>query len=180
MNKRQHGCPRHGFSLTELSVTSALLVLLTSVLANAWTGLGRPLLKTAHSGRLAHESSLALACLTRDLGGCLPGNVGVVGSKSTYTLVGRTQPGGQQLWLCFDGGSTPNGVADWISPDVVIAYSVVDDALIRSDQSTGTDFVVARYVQSLALSDLGGEVAITLTFSYQDITKTYTLVAKDP
>jgi hypothetical protein len=179
MNRQRH-IRRRGFSLAELSVTSVLMVMLTAVLANAWTGLGQPLLQTMHRGRLALESNLAAACLARDLGGCLPGDQGVVGRKSNYVLVGRTQPGGIELWLCFDGGNSPNGVADWVAPDVVITYSVVDNTLVRSDQSTGTVFVVAKHVQSLALADLGGQVEITLTFAYRNASQTYTLVAKDP
>ena len=180
MNTLQYGRHRRGFSLIEVSVTSGLLVLLSMLIGNAWIGLGRPLLNTAHRCRVAEESTLALACLARDLGGCLPGDEGVVGAKSTYTLVGRTQPGGTELWLCFDGGNSPNGVADWVAPDVVISYSVVDHALVRSNQAAGTDFVVARNVDSLALADLGGEVEITLAFTYRAVSQTYTLVAKDP
>jgi hypothetical protein len=122
---------RRGFSLAEVSVASGLLVMLAALLSSAWTGLGRPMLNSAYRSIIAKEAGLALACLARDFGGGLP--EGSTGGKLQYQLVGRTQPGGDQLWLCFDGGSAPNGLADWVSPDVVLIYRVIDGALVRSD-----------------------------------------------
>ena len=180
MNKQRSSQRRRGFSLMEVSIASGLLIFLAMLIAETWIGLGRPLLETAHRCRVAQESNLALACLAGDLGACLPGSAGSVGGRSTSQLVGRTQPGGTQLWLCFDGGATPNGVADWASPDVVVTYELVSDGLVRTDQSTGVQFVAARKVDSLAVADLGGEVQITLAFAYRDVNATYILIAKDP
>lgn len=171
---------RRGFSLIEVSISSGLLVFLSLLLATTWTGLGRPLLQTMYRSRIAEESHMALACLARDLGGCQPGSDGVVGAKTDRALVGRTQPGGAELWLCFDGGATPNGTADWLAPDVVITYAVVDGALVRTDQSTGSEYVVANNVESMALTDLGGELEIVLTMTCRGTTQTYTLIAKNP
>jgi hypothetical protein len=177
--KTSRGC-RSGFSLIELSIASGLLVFLALLISNCWIGLGRPLCENTYRCRIAHEAVLAMISLARDFGGCLPGDVGSSGAKLSYRFVGRSQPGGNELWLCFDGGASPNGLADWASPDVVIAYRVVDNALVRSDQSAGVDFVVARYVDSLTVVDLGAEVDITITCAYRNVNSTYTLVAKDP
>jgi hypothetical protein len=97
-----------------------------------------------------------------------------------YPRVGRLQPGNAQLWLCFDGGNPPNGVADWGPPDTVIVYAVQGDSLIRQDQNSNTTFVVARYVTQFSVRDLGDRVLIQLTFAYRSVTRTYTLVARDP
>jgi hypothetical protein len=178
MNKPRHH--RRGFSIIEISVTGVLLVLLSMLIANAWIGIGRPLVENTYRSRVAQESVLAMTSLSRDFGGCLPDGPGALGGKLTYQLVGRTQPAGSELWLCYDGGAAPNGVADWASPDVVVTYQLIDNALIRTDQSSGAEFVVAKNVASFALEDVGGAVEITLAFAYHGISAAYTLVAKDP
>jgi prepilin-type N-terminal cleavage/methylation domain-containing protein len=175
-----HRRGRRGFSLVEVSIVSGLMAVLAVMLANAWSGLGRPLLEAAVRTRLAQEADLALASLSRDLGGYLSDTVGRTGGKATYLFVGRLQPGGSQLWLCFDGGSSPNGQADWAPPDTVISYEVVGNALVRWDQTAGTSFVVARNVNSFQLQDLGNELQISLTLSFRTVSQTYTLIAKDP
>lgn len=172
---------RRGFSLVEVTVSSGLLVLLSVQIANTWVGLGRPLLETIYRCRIAEEAHMALSCLARDLGGCLPGDEGASGRKNQNLLVGRTQPGGSELWLCFDGSSSPNGSADWLAPDTVISYALVDNALVRTNQADGTEYVVARHVEGFQVSDVGGgEVTIDLTFACRGTTQSYTLVAKDP
>jgi hypothetical protein len=171
---------RGGFSIVEVTVSGFLLVLLSVLISNAWIGIGRPLIETTYRCRVAQESVLALTSLARDFGGGLADGSGALGNKLSYRLVGRTQPGGNELWLCYDGGASPNGLADWLSPDVVVTYRVVDNALIRSNVQSGDEFVVAKNVESLSLSDLGGEVEINLSFAYHGIHQSYTLVAKDP
>lgn len=171
---------RFGFSIIEVSVASVLMVLLSLLISSAWIGLGRPLLETTYRCRIAQEASLAVTSLARDLGGCLPDNSGSTGTKQHYRLVGRTQPSGTELWLCFDGGTTPNGQADWSSPDIVVVYQAVDDALVRTVSNSGAEFIVARNVGGLSLNDSGGELEIELIFNYRDLTQTYTLVAKNP
>jgi hypothetical protein len=178
MSKSRHR--RRGFSIIEISVTGVLLVLLSLLIGNAWIGIGRPLVETTFRSRIAQESVLAMTSLSRDFGGCLPDGPGALGSKLAYQLVGRTQPAGSELWLCFDGGATPNGTADWASPDVVVVYQLIDTDLVRIEQSTGAEFVVAKNVASFALEDIDGAVEITLVFDYHGISESYTVVAKDP
>jgi type II secretory pathway component PulJ len=171
---------RRGFSLVEVSVASGLLVALTMLLAEAWSGMARPLLQTAFRCRLNQEADLALAALARDLGGSLSDNAGRLGSKLSSQFVGWTEPAGTQLWLCFDGGTSPNGLPDWAPPDTVISYEVVANSLVRADQTGSGAFVVARYVSDMQLRDLGTELQIAISFQYRDISQTYTLVAKRP
>src|SRR5262249_37388091 len=108
---------RGGFTLVEALVVSGLLVVLAYLLGQTWSGLGRPTADLAAWGRVAQEARLASAALSRDLGGSLDSAEGRTGQKELGKFVGRMQPGGTELWLCFDGSSTPNGVADWAAPD---------------------------------------------------------------
>jgi prepilin-type N-terminal cleavage/methylation domain-containing protein len=174
-----YGHPR-GFTFVEVSVVSVLMVMLAMLLAETWNGLGRPLVEMASQSRLAHEANLALASLSHDLSGCLSNSGGRIGGKTDNAFVGRLQPGNSQLWLCFDGGASPNGTADWAAPDTVISYEVDGSALVRHDQTAGTSFIVAQNVGSFVVEGLAGECQIALTFVYRNQSQSYFLIAQDP
>jgi prepilin-type N-terminal cleavage/methylation domain-containing protein len=169
---------RRGFTLTEVFVASSLLAILSALLTSMWTGMGKPLLTTAHYCQIDQEANLVLSSLSQDLSGMLP--EGASGDKLKYRLVGRTQPSGTELWLCFDGGDTPNKLPDWASPDIVIIYRVVDNALIRLNQTAGSEFVVAQNIDSIALRDLGTGVEVTISFICHGVSQSYDLIAKNP
>ena len=172
---------RPAFTLLETLMVTGLTALLVLLLSAAWAGFGRPAANAVARCRVAQEASMAVAALSSDLGGYLADSPGRLGAKTLWPLVGRMQPAGNQLWLCFDGGTTPNGSADWASPDTVITYALQGTQLVRTNQSTGATFVVANDVQSLSVQDLsGGLFEIQLTFSYRDVTQTFTLKARDP
>jgi hypothetical protein len=161
----------------EATLVSALMVFLAVLLSSAWSGMGRPLVEAVARSRVAHEASLATASLARDWGG---NALVATGEQAEGRLVGRTIVSGSELWLCFDGGTNPNGLADWTAPDTVIVYDVQANQLIRTNQNSGTAFTVATDVQSLALTDLGDGIQIDLTLDFRDINRTYTMIAKDP
>ena len=167
---------RNAFTVVEALIVSGLMVLLAVLLSSAWSGLGRPLADAVGRCRVTQEASLALASLARDYAGSLPD---AVGEQVQGRLVGRQVIDGSELWLCFDGGS-PDGVADWGPPDTVIIYEVQSNHLIRRDQNSGDTFTVARDVDAMDLTELGDGVQIDLTLHYRDITRTYTMIAKDP
>ncbi len=169
---------RRGFSLVEVSVSTFLVVLLTTLLSNAWIWLGRPLVQSAGRCRIAQEADLALACLSRDLGGCLP--EGTTGLQGANQFVGWTCPGGVELMLCFDSSTAPNGLPDWAGPDTVVVYQLANGALVRSNLSTGVDYVAAQNVDSLSVATVGTDMEITLTFAYRGSTAAYTMIAKSP
>jgi prepilin-type N-terminal cleavage/methylation domain-containing protein len=177
-NTRSAG--RRGFTLVEALAVSALMALLAIVIARTWSGLVRPTVDIAKHCRLFHEANLAVMALARDLGGSLANPEGRIGAKAKYRLVGRTQPGNTQLWLCFDGGDNPNGMADWGAPDTVIIYELQADQLVRWDQTANTTFTVARLLDNFEVLDLGDRVQINFTFKYRDVTKVYTFVARNP
>ena len=124
---------------------------------------------------------MAVAALSNDLGGYLADSPGRLGGKTLWPFVGRMEPTGNQLWLCFDGGASPNGTANWASPDAVVTYELQGTQLVRMNQLTGATFIVANDLQSMSVQDLGGGLfQIKLTFSYRDVTQTFTLQARDP
>jgi hypothetical protein len=89
-------------------------------------------------------------------------------------------PNDAQLWLCFDGGNPPDGNAAWASPDTVIVYEIVAHKLLREDQNAGTTFVAARDIDAMSITGVGGNLQIQLTFTYRNLTRTCTMIAKSP
>ncbi len=170
---------RRGFSLLEATIVSMFTAILGILVSATWGAFLRPTADIAERCRVAQEATLALASLSRDLSGSYAENS--TDSKSKFKLVGRMQPDNSQLRLCFDGGTTPNGTADWAAPDMVVTYYVENNRLIRWDEDSGAIFVVARDVDTLLVEDQGsGQVQIQLTFQFRRITQTYTLIASDP
>lgn len=173
-------CHRAGFTLLEATVVSGLMAVLAAILSSAWAGFGRPTTDVIARARVVREMSLAVDCLARDFGGSIANNEGRLGAKKQGAFVGWLLPGSGQLWLCFDGGTEPNGLADWASPDRVIVYMLEGDRLVRWDQNANTTFTAARDLDAMELSLLGGELQVELAFKYRDITRTCTLIVRTP
>ena len=171
--------PRRGFTIIEATIVTTFMAFLAMLIGATWAAFVRPTADIADRCRIAQEANLAVAALSQDLAGTLADDHS--GIKDQYALVGRTQPGNTQLRLCFDGGTTPDGTASWSSPDYVITYYVSSNNLIRWNENASTTFVVARDVSAFQVVDLGNkQVRITLTFTYNTLTRTYTLIARDP
>ena len=159
-------------------LVGVLMSLLVVLVSGAWSGLGRPSADALVRCRVAQEANLALESLARDLGGSLPEQA--VGQKQSGRLVGRLVVDDSQLWLCFDG-EPADGLPDWGLPDTVITYEVSDDnRLVRSNEQTQTAVALASNVQRWELDEQIDGLVILLTCSYRDLTRTYTVVAKDP
>lgn len=170
---------RRGFSLIEATIVSVLMSFLAVLLSLTWSAFLRPTSDIAMRGRIAEEANLAVASLTRDLAGSYADNR--TDRKEKYQLVGRTQPLGSQLRLCYDGGDAPNGVADWSAPDIMVSYYAEGNHLIRWDEATDSHFIVAKDFASLEAVDQGDcTVQLKLSFQYRNIHQTYTLIARDP
>ena len=144
LSRKGRGEKRRAFTLVEVMVASALTLVLALILSACWVSLGRPLAGMIGRGRLVEEIDLANTSLARDLGGYLANDAGRLGDKTQGPLIGWMQPLPNQLWLCFDGGPQPNGVAHWGPPDTVIIYRLDGDQLVRYDQTANTTFTVAR------------------------------------
>ena len=171
---------RAGFTLLEATVVSGLMAMLAAILSSAWAGFGRPTTDVIARARVAREMNLAVDCLARDLGGSIANCEGRLGAKKQGALVGWLLPGSGELWLCFDGGTEPNGLADWTSPDKVIVYMLEGNRLVRWDQNANTTFTAARDLDAMELSLLGDELQVRLTFKYRGIERTCTLIARMP
>ena len=171
---------RRGFTLMETTLVSVLMTVLAIILSAAWTGFERPTISVIARARLAREMTLAVDCLARDLGGSLANADARLGEKQQAAFVGWLLPGDGQLWLCFDGGSLPNGEADWTTPDTVVVYMLDGDRLIRWDQMADTTFVAARNVAAVNFSLQGDELQIGLTLTCQNVTRHCTLTARTP
>ncbi len=172
---------RHkAFTLVEVLVVSGMMTLLASLLAASWVGLGRPMASVIAHARLVQEIDLAAAALARDLGGSLANPEGRLGGKQQAAFVGWMPRAGGQLWLCFDGGSPPDGAADWAPPDTVIVYLVDDHTLVRWDQSTSTSFPVAQCVDTMILDLSDDELRIELTFKHRGLKRSCVFLARAP
>ncbi len=170
---------RAGFSLIEATIVSIFMSFLAVLLSLTWSAFLRPTSDIAIRCRIAQEANLVVASLTRDLAGSYADDR--TDKKDKFKLVGRMQPDGSGLRLCYDGGDTPNGTADWNDPDLVVSYYTDTNQLIRWDEASGSTFVVARDFDSLEAVDQGdGSVQLKLNFRYRNVNQTYTLIARDP
>jgi prepilin-type N-terminal cleavage/methylation domain-containing protein len=173
---------RNGFTLIELTIVSGLMAFLAVLLSSAWTSMGKSSTNLITRGQLVQEMNLAAASLSRDLGGSLPDPTSRVGGKNLAQWIGWTHPGNSQLHLTYNGGA---------SPDTIISYYIDNDPdtslttkiLVRHDQSAGTLFTVAKYVDSngfQVFDDTSDTIRIVLTFKYRDLTRTCTITARTP
>ncbi len=165
-----------GFTVMEMMIVGAMTTLLAILFSTAWSGLGQPSADALVRCQVAQEAQLATASLAADLGGSLPGQAG--GTKENGQLVGRLEPEGSELRLCFDGENF--GFPDWGGADTVIWYYVENNKLIRWNENTDAVFYVASNVENMTVSNLGSGVQIDLTFTFRDVSQTYTLITEDP
>ncbi|MCE5268199.1 MAG: hypothetical protein LLG00_09975 [Planctomycetaceae bacterium] len=189
---RQNGAPRarralrQGFTLVEVMATSSLTVFLAVVLSTAWVCLSRPTNELIAWSQLFQEMDLAVASIARDVGGASPDfreGGGGLGTKMQGRLLAckaTNDANGYHLWLCYDGGANPDGIAVWDAPtdDTVIEYYIDPTTdrtsshfqrLLRVNHAGGvaTTYTVARYVQGMTITDEGSDaLRIELDFQF--------------
>jgi type II secretory pathway pseudopilin PulG len=169
---------RSGFTLTEMLLVGGLMSLLVILISGAWRGLARSSADAASRCRIAQEAGMAAASLARDFSGSLPEQS--TGGKQCGQLVGQMILSGPELRLCYDG-EPADGIADWGTPDTVVVYKLdTESRLVRQNVNAGSEFSAASKVAAMELTDQGDGVKIDLTFTYRDLTRTYTIVAKNP
>jgi type II secretory pathway pseudopilin PulG len=183
---------RRGFSLVEVTVACVLTAFLATMLSTTWRLVMPSTADLIVWGQVFQELDVAVTALSRDIGGSLPDN-GHVGTKGQGMLLQCrkvTDVDGDHFQMCFDSAS-PNGNADWGSPDTVVDYHVdaADRKLIRSCGTTA--FTVARNVDSILVTPvtISGvdyfQIDLTLSCdvksTHKALTRKCTLIAKkDP
>lgn len=139
--RRTWGSPRGGFTLVETAIAAMISSILLMSMAGIWQSFGRSVSTCVAESRLSNDSRLLLETLRQDFAGTLQeAPTGLVGEGR---LVGRLVVG-SELRLCYDV-SPLNGVADWMTPDHVVIYSLTNSQLTRTLDS-GEPFVVADHV----------------------------------
>jgi type II secretory pathway component PulJ len=169
---------RRGFTVLEATVASTLVGFQALLIAAAWSGLGRPLRDTTALVEIQEEAQRAANFLAEDFGGQI--DSALLGKKKKGKKAGKMAVGQAQLRLCFDGGSDPNGVADWADPDTVVTYSLQSGELLRTNQSTGGVAMVARYVEEVKVKDQGNGMSVEITFDHQGVRRKYVFLGMDP
>jgi hypothetical protein len=179
---------RRGFSLAEVTVACVMTAFLATMLSTTW----RLVLPASSDliawGQLFQEMDVAVAALSRDMGGSVSDDHYVGTKKQGLLLACRktSDTDGDHLQLCYDSAPL-NGVADWAS-DTVVDYHVdaANKKLIRSCGSTA--FTVARNVDEMHVTPITvssvNYLQIDLTFScevkltHKTLTRNCTLVVK--
>lgn len=154
-----------GFTLAELLLVSVLMMGVSMVTAQTWRYLGVDIVNLRNRVRLSQELRIAVESISRDMG----------------AVVGATPVDGDSVLLCQDGGKTPNGQADWGKPDIVLQYYVSDGKLIRKDQSTGTEIVIASDVSNFTVEYLTGSVLrMIVEVQRRDVARKVTFIWSSP
>ena len=166
-----------GFTLIEVMVVTAMMAFLSMLIAGIWAGLVRSTADTINQAKLVSAAQFALESFRRDLAGSLPEDQN--GTRLQGMVVGSLVTSDDRLLLCFDG-EPMNEIADWAAPDTVIVYEVQAGQLMRTDQQSGTAFVVADNVSDFSVTQLASGLRIELTFARGNFTRTYTLISEDP
>jgi type II secretory pathway component PulJ len=166
---------RSGFSLVEVTIACSLTAFLAVMLSTTWVLLMRPTTDLIAWGQLFQEMDIAVATLSRDLGGCqldYEDADSCPGEKTQGLLLAWQSPltDTDHFSLCFDGGDSPDGIADWGLPhDTVIEYSVVGSSLVRWNKKkypgdASKAFTVANNVAEMKVTSTATTIEIELTF----------------
>lgn len=154
-----------GFTFGELLLVSILMTGVTLLIAQTWRYLAVDIIDLRDRARLSQELHIAVESISADMG----------------AVVAATPVGGDSVLLCQDSGQTPNGLADWALPDIVLQYYLSDGKLIRANQSTGTEIVIAGDVSSFSVEQLAGSIVrMILQVQRKDITRQVTFMWSSP
>jgi prepilin-type N-terminal cleavage/methylation domain-containing protein len=126
--------PRHrrGFTLIEVMLVAGLTVFLSVLLSSVWKNISLFTADAVGRGQLMQEMDLVAASFSRDLAGGLPYPANATYSNgkpdSGRWIAWQTNVDKNDLKLCYDGGSPPDGTADWTgATDTVIHYYLAAD-----------------------------------------------------
>jgi prepilin-type N-terminal cleavage/methylation domain-containing protein len=182
---------RRGFTLMEVMIVSGLMAVLAMLLSTTWIGLGRPAADLITRSQLVQERDLAIAALSRDLGGS-QNTADRSGGKQRGRWIGwqaatnAEQPQDTDLRLLYDGrtdSSVPLSYS-WSLPNTRVLYFVASNTLIRRENDDiTTDFTVARHVNGMKITAISGRpdaFNIVIGFQHQQRTLTCDLTVEMP
>ncbi len=182
---------RKGFSLVEVTIVGVLMAALAVLLSSAWVGVGKTAVSLIGRSRLVQERDLAMAALSRDLGGSLadsdPNSYARKGDKATgrwlrwENPVNALLPSNKDLKLFYDGETTETTIRYLVKEDTDTGVSTLI-LVRRKNETPSTDFTVAKNVYSMNVTlDPDNKAAeIVLCFQYRTLTLTCDLTAKQP
>jgi type II secretory pathway component PulJ len=182
---------RRAFTMVEVTVACWLSALLAIMLSTTWVLVMRPTADLIAWGQLFQEMDIAVATLSRDLGGSLPDD-GYVGGKKVGRLLGVQQnpTDSNSLELWFDGGhNTDTPPTTWtpLGDDTTIQYTrdASSSTLVRLNRSSLASFTAAKYVSDMSITvPDANHLQIELTFSclvqatHKTLTRKCTLIVK--
>jgi len=181
MNQRTSHVRRLAFTLVEVMVATAMTAFLFIMMSGMWHGLAGSMNNSLVDARVSQEAHFVLEVLRRDLGGYLPGKK--TKKNDENKLVGclaTVATGTKQLMLCFDDVKA-DGQPAWGKPDTLIVYEVQDAQLLRIEQTNkGAFVVIASHITDFTPTQLANGVRVDFTITYEDVSKTYTLIAQAP
>jgi len=153
-----------GFTLLELLIAVMLSVGLVMITAQFWGYFSRQLTDLSARARAAQELRFAVDSLSRDMG----------------PAVGATPIGADGVLICRDGGDA-NGLPEWGPPDTLILYSLVGGQLVRRNQTSGLEIVVADDVSVFAVQDVSPSVLqVTIAVERGDVSRQTALLWSRP
>jgi type II secretory pathway pseudopilin PulG len=187
-------CHRTGFTIVEITVVCVLSVVLAVIVSSAWTGMGRAAADLIGRSQLVQERDVAVAALSRDLGGCLLDPLARTGDKTKGRWLSWTCPTNatlttnQDLLLTFNTGTTAAGIP---LPNTTIRYLAIADPdpnsstlllVRRMNDDAPTQFTVAKNVHSMfvTINPTDNSARITICFEYRKFTLTCDLTAREP
>lgn len=168
---------RGGFSLVELMIVSLMVVILTAMISDTWSSVGRSVRDAVQRARVLEESQIVTEALRRDLSGYYPN--AKLSKDDENQLLGRAATADGRLLLCFDADG--DEVAEWGKPDVVIVYELQGSSLVRINETDkGRSYVVSPRVTKFAPLQLADGLKIQYTVEDGDFANSFTLVSRDP
>jgi prepilin-type N-terminal cleavage/methylation domain-containing protein len=131
-----------GFTLIELLVVSMLMVGTVTMMAKFWRSLSLSMSDLTARSKTAEEMRLVVENISKDFG----------------PAVGVTIFDDDQILICQDDGESPNGVADWDEPDIMVEYFLSDGQLHRVDRSAGVETIAGDGISLFLAEEIPGSL----------------------
>lgn len=187
-------CHRTGFSIVEVTVVSVLMAVLAVLMSSVWVSSGRTAADLIGRSRLVQERDMAVAALSRDLGGSLVEPDAQTGEKHKGRWLKWECPnndsitGNQDLLLTFNTGTNASGTP---LTNTTVRYLLVADPdagsstyllVRRKNDDAATQIPIAKNIHSMnvTIAPTDNSARVVLCFQYRKLTLTSDLTARQP